>query len=128
MTITDPHEVIAAFVDGERVNAAALKAALSQPDGRDYLVDLSALREVVAHDVVHAPAGAATRPARRWLVAAAAAVVLSLVGGYTIGHRSAAAAVTLAATSGAPENVAAPAPTRVIEVTPGYSHIANGGQ
>lgn len=129
MTITDPFEVIAAFVDGERVDPARLKSALATPDGRDYLADMVALREVVAHDLVpaaHAPA----RSTRRWIVATAAAVVLSLAGGYSLGHRSApgggAPALGGAVRSSASD--AAPAPTRVIEVAPGSSYVTKGGE
>ena len=42
-------EVVAAFVDGERVDAQTLKAALAQPDARDYLAELLALRELIGH-------------------------------------------------------------------------------
>ena len=75
--MTDPYEVIAAFADGERVDAAALKQALGEPDGRDYLVDLLALREAVQ---VSAPAYASVPQARRsplrWIAAAALLVVI----------------------------------------------------
>jgi hypothetical protein len=40
-------EVIAAFADGERVDTHALRAALSNEAGRDYLIDLVAMREIV---------------------------------------------------------------------------------
>jgi hypothetical protein len=41
-------EVIDALVDGERVDADLLKAALSKAQGRDYLVDVLALRGLLA--------------------------------------------------------------------------------
>lgn len=132
MTITNPFEVIAAFVDGERVDPAVLKAALAQPDGRDYLVDMVALREVIAHDGPQPATAGASQPARRWLAAAAAAIVLSLAGGYTWGHRSVSprdAAAGIGATPPrAGDSAPAPAPTRVIEVAPGSSYVTKGGQ
>jgi hypothetical protein len=45
--MTEPYEVVAAFADGERVNADELKHALADAAGRDYLVDLLALRGIV---------------------------------------------------------------------------------
>jgi hypothetical protein len=120
--MTDQFEIIAAFVDGERVDPAALKAALVEPAGRDYLADLVALREVIAHE---SPAVAvASRPGRRWLVAAAAAVLLSLGGGFALGHRLA----NSSPESSIGANAAAPAPTRVIEVSAGTSYVSQGGK
>ena len=76
--MTDTYEVIAAFADGERVDADALKQALGDPAGRDYLVDVLALREVVC---LNEPTQHAARGARstrwRWLAAAAALVVIA---------------------------------------------------
>ena len=40
-------EVIAKFADGERVDTLALRAALADEAGRDYLIDLVAMREIV---------------------------------------------------------------------------------
>lgn len=114
-------EVVAAFVDGERVDAQALKLALAQPDARDYLADLVALRELIGHSSV-ASAVAAARPSRRWLIGAAAAVVLSLGGGYALGL-----GLGLAPGHDGPAVSAsvAPKPTRVIEVAPGASYVSN---
>src|SRR6185436_535172 len=124
MTSTDSFEVIAAFVDGERVDPIALKSALASPEGRDYLVEMVALREVVARDTIAADAANA-RPARRWLVGAAAAIVLSLGGGMALGHRLASHVDTAAI---AAAEVAAPQPTRVIEVAPDASYIKPEGK
>jgi hypothetical protein len=109
-------EIVAAFVDGERVDGQALKAALSEPEARDYLADLVALREVMEQSNA-SPASMVARPSRRWLVAAAAAVILSLGGGYALGLRGSAATDTVA-----------PQPTRVIEVAPGTSYAPQGGR
>lgn len=75
--MTDPYEVIAAFADGERVDPAALKQALSEPAGRDYLVDLLALREAVqVTGPEYATVARVRRPRLRWLAAAALLVVI----------------------------------------------------
>ena len=90
-------EVIDAFVDGERVDPAVLKDALSDAEGRDYFVDLWALRDAMQQDRevatdARASAGAGrakvtSRPSRRrWLVAAA--LVTCVAGGYAAGTRS----------------------------------------
>ena len=113
-----PLVVVAAFVDGERVNAQALKAALAQAEARDYLAELLALREVIAQN--GAPVVAAARPSRRWIVAAAAAVMLSLGGGYALGAAQASDAAGV--------SDSAPQPTRVIEVSPGASYAPQGGR
>jgi hypothetical protein len=115
-------DVVAAFVDGERVDAQALSSALAQPEARDYLVELLALREVVAHS---GPSSTVTsvRPGRRWIIGAAAAVVLSLGGGYALGLGSA-----QLSDSSTASDVVAPQPTRIIEVAPGASNIPQGGR
>jgi hypothetical protein len=117
-------EIVAAFADGERVDAQALKAALARPEIRDYLADLIALREVVGQS---GPQAAVTpaRPGRRWLVAAAAAVMLSLGGGYALGARLSSPRPD---ESGDVSASAAPQPTRVIEVAPGASFVSQGGK
>lgn len=50
------HEVISDFLDNEPFDPAALGAALADPDGRELLLDLLALRTLVADDAVAAPA------------------------------------------------------------------------
>lgn len=81
---------IAAFVDGERIDPAALKRALADEDGREYLVELVALREVMT-DTMPTPAEAlAPSPTRStpWMRLAAAAAVIITVGaaGYGLGR------------------------------------------
>ena len=86
--MTDTHEVIAAFADGERVDADALKQALGEPAGRAYLIDLLALREVVQSDEPRRFEARRARWARpRWL--AAAAVLFVVAGGVFLTFRSA---------------------------------------
>jgi hypothetical protein len=116
--LADPLEVIAAFVDGERVNPQALDAALALPEGRAYLIDLAGLREIVGFERVPVAASAPPRVSTRsrirvftpWI--AAAAMVACLVGGYAFGWRLAGgnARAREAATD------RAPAPTRVVDV------------
>src|SRR5262245_22877165 len=123
----DPYEVIGAFVDGERVDPDALKAALSTDEGRQYLIDVAALREMTIADGSQGlTAGAATTPkaavltppARRWTatLAAAAAVVVALAGGYAAGRHAAPAG---SSDRQALANQPAPAPTSVIRLEPG---------
>lgn len=114
--LTDPLEVIAAFVDGERVNPQALDAALATAEGRAYLIDLAGLREIVGLErlpvaaVATAPTPSRVRAFAPWM--AAAAMIACLVGGYAFGwHLAGATARTgVAATNRAPE------PTRVVDV------------
>ena len=86
--MTDTYEVIAAFADGERVDADALKQALGESAGRDYLIDLLALRDVAD---MSEPRRLPVRPARatRWRWLAAAAVLFVIVGGLFTTFRSA---------------------------------------
>jgi hypothetical protein len=80
--MTETFDVIAAFADGERVDSDALKSALSTAEGREYLVDLLALRQVVQAT----EPGAAVRPRARFprLRWAAAAALLLALGGALI--------------------------------------------
>lgn len=127
-------EIIGAFIDGDRVDPAALKRALSDPAGRDYLVDLLALREI-ASDIVpftsSAPPARALSPLSGW--ATAAALLLCIGGGFLIGERVnrasaplASPAATSAARPGA-SSVRAPEPTRVIRLEPGVNWTETPG-
>jgi len=124
-------QVIDAFIDGERVDANALKAALAEPAGRDYFVDVWLMREAVhreaAAEATPAIATAVVLPSReprRWTIAAAAAIVGALIGGYALGYRSGGVrpaplpASTPAITVSAPPASAFPVPpaTRVIQL------------
>ena len=125
----DMEEIIGAFVDDERVDTDALKRALALPEGRDYLVELLAMRELVAVPVASAIAQAPpARTSLRWAVAAAAAVLLTLsaAGGYVVGTRtgSVAPATVPATASSVP-----PAPTSVIRLKSGvdWNERSGGG-
>lgn len=87
--MSDTHDVISAFLDDEPFNASALAGALSEPAGRDLLIDLIALRCLTQADGKAAPAWTARRQWRASprAVIAAAAVVVALLGGYLVGER-----------------------------------------
>jgi hypothetical protein len=92
--MNETHDVISAFLDGEPFDPDDLTAALADASGRALLIDLIGLRHVVRADV-SAPV-ASKRVQRRWVsgVVVAAALVLTLLGGYRIGEWRAAAAAT----------------------------------
>jgi len=125
-------ETIDALLDGERVDPIELKEALARAEGRDYLVDALALRELVADTSpavrVVVPAVPSWQRRIQW-PGAAAILVASLVAGFAAGYRSAASGVPqrpaardASAGVGAvksPPPLLAPAPTRVIRLEPG---------
>jgi hypothetical protein len=124
-------EILAAFVDDERVDPEALKAALATPEGREYLIDLLALRELVADRTSAAGApvassGRATRM-RTWVAAAAVLICLGGLGGYRIArrlHPAAAPALLQPIESPRPAGsgsagLVPPAPTRIIRLEAG---------
>jgi len=121
-------DILDAFVDGERVDPAELKRALSEPEGRDYFVDAWLLRDNVQEEMAHDPAAPPMRvvPHRRqpWMLAAAVAAV-ALVAGYAVGLKYGAprqsappivAPVPVNLTPGTPRSFPVPAPTRVIRL------------
>ncbi|HUR21158.1 MAG TPA: hypothetical protein VMZ90_10145 [Vicinamibacterales bacterium] len=135
-------EALAAWVDGEPVARTDVALALETREGRDYVLDLMALRHMV--DVTTPallPPGAASfsRPrsqgVRRWpAFAAAAAVVLCAAGGFAAGRLG--APVQVAAPAGpqtsvvpvvTPASITAPAPTRVIRLQEDTSWRESGG-
>jgi len=136
-------EILDAFVDGERVDAAALKRALAEADGRDYLVDAWLLREGVQEDMTieaaMPPATNRPRAVRTWLFAAA--VLVALAGGYAIGYRASGlwSPVTTPASPSNPATAASPppavrttsfpvpVPTKVIQVDFGTAPAAGAG-
>ena|SRR6478672_11649526 len=134
-------EIIDAFVDGERVDAGALKQALSDPAGRDYLVDVWLLREGVHEQLASEPAAPSVlvraRTARPWLFAAA--LIACVVGGYFAGYRvsgglgrpAPAAPPPAANIPATPVRTASPlqvpVPTRVIQVQFGAEASTSGG-
>jgi hypothetical protein len=132
--MSDLQEVIGAFADGERVDAARLDRALADPEGRAYLIDLLLVRGLVGDQLAHEGTfiTTPTQPQRRRRVTGAFAIAASLLllvasgfGGFVAGHRVAGA---LAPSSPPPvperivmpdTQISAPAPTRIIQVEPG---------
>ena len=112
-------EVIDAFFDGERVDSAALKAALASGAGRDYLVDVMALREITTEQLpqLSSSVNGGARPRSRWF-GVAAAVLASLAGGYVAG-RHAGTPASSASPGTASSATTAPAPTSVIRFEQG---------
>src|SRR6185295_6379863 len=84
------HEVISAFIDNEPFDANELGTALATPEGRELLLDLISLRHVVIADGTSKSASRVVPARMPWRgLAAAAAIVLALGGGYLAGHRPA---------------------------------------
>ena len=132
------YEILDAFVDGEPVDPAALKLALSDAAGRDYLVDAWLLRGLVQDELASESATPRARPrsaSRSWLIAASFAGGC-LVGGYLAGARFAGvlvpqpapAARTDAVSPLPPPSSTAPAATRVIrlELDPNWKETVGG--
>lgn len=116
--MSDSQEVISAFLDNEPFNANALAQALSEPSGRELLIDLLALRHLVrteGKEVAALTAATSWRSSLRALVAVAALVV-ALVGGYLVGARRTES-----------EMSAAPAATRVVQAPASWTVVPAGG-
>jgi hypothetical protein len=135
--MSENHDCIAAFADGEPVDPERLDRALADAEGRAYLIDLLVLRRLYGRR------GPATMPAARsrvawvrWLPAVAALVIVSVLGGYVAGRmgggRSAGVDVGpgRSADAAGPIQeipVTAPAPTHVIRLEPGVDWNERGG-
>jgi hypothetical protein len=84
----DTHEVISAFLDDAPFDSRELAEALSEPAGRELLIDLIALRHLVVTEGDSAHERTVHRPARspfRALIGVAA-VLVALAGGYVAGQ------------------------------------------
>jgi hypothetical protein len=108
------HEVISAFLDDEPFEPQALADALADPAGRDLLIDFVLLRHVAQPEEAAAvitpmPVVRSKRPI---YLAAAAAVVVALVGGYQLGQRRAAG-----------DSLRPPAATRVVQSEPVWQEV-----
>jgi len=118
--MSDVHDVIEAFIDGEYVDPLLLKLALSEEAGRDLLVDLLVLRGLVAgQPATRAAAADAPRSRASWLRLVAAAACIAAVGvfgGYLAGLRHTPEIARPAAVTGAP---AAPVQTHIIRLENG---------
>jgi hypothetical protein len=143
--MTEPYDVIQAFVDDEPFEPEALETALADPDGRAHLIDLVVLRNMTRQSVPAMPAREASSSSRRarllaWLPAAAALALVAGAGGYVAGGRmSGTAADRTPATqsSDAPASDAplmsgsatdtAPAPAYIIRLEPGVDWTERTG-
>ena len=112
--MSDTYEVISAFLDDEPFDSSQLAEALSEPGGRDLLIDLLALRHLVQADGKEGPV-LFEKPRRSALHAlvAVAAVFLALGGGYLLGQRR----------SEADLSSGAPAATRVVDAPAAWQEL-----
>lgn len=111
-------ETIAAFIDGERVDPQALKSALANDHGRDYLVELLAMREVMATPTMTSAVPtviAEKRGSWRGLAAAAAVTLAVGLGSYALGQVAAERKIAAA------QEAANKAPTPTREIAPDSS-------
>jgi len=108
----ETYDVISAFLDNEPFDSVELARALAEPDGRELLLDLVALRAVVSK--ADPPAATATSPAN-----AAAARRTGMIVGFL-------AASLLFAAAGAllrqPARDVPPKPDHVVTFDVGSSH------
>ena len=127
--MSEIHDCIAAFADGEPVDPEGLDRALADAEGRAYLIDLLVLRGLYARrDALPAPDARARNARLRWLPAVAALVVVSVLGGYVAGRQSGERVpATPAGPPTAQSEVTAPAPTQVIRLEPGVDWNERGG-
>jgi hypothetical protein len=115
--MSDTHEVISAFLDDEPFNASRLAEALSEPAGRDLLIDLIALRHLLQTEGKEVTGLIDQKPRRSALRAfvAVAAVLVALVGGYLVGARRSELATSTA-----------PPPTRVVQAPAAWQDVPAG--
>jgi hypothetical protein len=127
--MAETYDVIAAFADGERVNPEALKDALADDAGREYLVELLVLRDLVlaSDPEMELSARSSARRDRRTWLGIAAALVACVLGGYAVGWQSHDAIDGRDGTSPDSAAVSAPAPTRVIHLQPGIDWKETSG-
>jgi hypothetical protein len=127
-------EALAAWVDGEPVARTDVALALETREGRDYVLDLMAIRHMVNVSTPPLTAALTHRPARRWSswAAAAAAVVLCAAGGFYAGRSMTPASSTdggdaSVSPASTPASISAPAPTRVIRLEENTNWKESGG-
>jgi hypothetical protein len=118
-------DVISAFLDNEPFDARELASVLAEPDGRETLIQLMGLRDIVqpaASDAL------VTQPSRRRpfvLVLRAAVVLLAVGAGYALGaslHRAHQAASAI-------DSSTPPAPTIVVHRAPDAQwELVRGGE
>jgi hypothetical protein len=128
-------EALAAWLDGEPVARTDVADALETREGRDYVLDLMALRRMVDTTTPALAAKATSSHGRRWpAFAAAAAVVLCAAGGFVAGRLVTPERIAppdtpngIVVPVSTPASITAPAPTRVIRLEEGTSWRESGG-
>ena len=148
--MSDFHDCIGAFADGEPVDPALLERVLAEPEGRSYLIDVLVLRGWYGYrgsgaDLSRAAGGhdswsvadvgpvKATGPTGRgrWRTAVAALVTVGVLGGYIAGRQSvphdADERAAAARQAKSDTSVTAPAPTQIIKLEPGVDWNERGG-
>jgi hypothetical protein len=131
--MTDHRDVVAAFLDREPVEAAALERALADNDAREYFIDLLVLRGLIGNAplpvVLESGSRAEAGGQRRsvwWLAAAAALVAVGTTGGYMAGRNTTTRAEPNRVSQSASET-GAPAPTHVIRLENGVTWNERAG-
>jgi hypothetical protein len=111
-------EVISAFLDDEAFDGQDLAAALSEPEGRELLLDLVALRNLTQPNVAQTsvPGTASQRPPTLRMALAAAAVIVAMAGGYVTGQLRGESVAT-----------GAPPATRIVEASAAWQDVPSGG-
>lgn len=123
-------EALAAWVDGEPVSRTDVAGALETSEGRDYVLDLMALRRMVSQTTPSLVTPSGTRTRRQWPMIAAAAAIVIAAGGFAAGRflTPASPAVTVdTAPVATPASMSAPAPTRVIQLEESANWRESGG-
>jgi hypothetical protein len=115
--MSDRYIVISTFLDDEPFDSRQLAEALSDSTGRELLIDLIALRHLTQAEGRDAQALTDHKPWRSSLraLAAVAAILVALVGGYLAGqHRSEVAMSS------------APPATRVVQAPAAWQNMPDG--
>ena len=108
------HDVISAFMDDEPFDGRELAVALSEPEGRELLLDLVALRHLTQPNLAQASvlARPSQGPSTLRKALAAAAVIVAMAGGYFAGQRRSEIGAT-----------AAPPATRIVEAPAAWQDV-----
>ena len=116
--MSNSNEVISALLDDRPFDLQDLATTLEQPEGRALLIDLLALRRIVQpiDSIPLVPLASLNRWSRLRPLIVAAAVVVALAGGYFLGLKRAPAVA----------ESAAPAPTRVVQITSTSEDLSQG--
>jgi negative regulator of sigma E activity len=125
--------VVEAFIDGEAIDLEALKEALAQPEGREHLAELLALRDAVWTMAPrgYSPIERKRRPVERGIrwFAIAAGVLLSVATGYLAGQGTASRAAESSGVEAIMDLSVAPPPqpTHVSPLRPGVNWTETAG-